>query len=109
MTLSEIESNLKDNLYATNPHGAAEARSILSGYYSTYAGALEAILTTKATAWLKIREACKSDKQADKMWDASSEGIEEMKLRSRLKAMEKMMGSLSGLLRVAEGQSRNQF
>jgi len=58
---------------------------------------------------MEIRKDCKSDKSADRQWDATEMGITEMSCRLRLKRIEKVISALSSLIRVAEGAAKNQF
>lgn len=107
MKISDIEKELATGQIP--PHRLAEIRAELSSYYSYISGVLEEILATKAVRWLEMRKEEKSDKATDKQWDATEEGIKEMKCRLRLKRTEKMIGGVKSLLEVAEGQARNQY
>ena len=83
----------------------------LAGQYQKDSEELSQILTVKAYKWALWRseEGCTSDKQADKKWDATAEGVREMQLRLILKASEKKMSALKSMLRILEGEARNQF
>lgn len=107
MKISDIENEII--VGQVNPNRLAELRAILSGIYSSTSGELEQILEIKATKWLDMRKAMKSDASTDKLWDSLPEGISEMKLRMRLKRIEKMIGGIKSLLEVAMGNARNQF
>lgn len=78
-----------------------------SAEYAHFSEQLGDILETKANLWVGIREETKSDKQADKAWDATPDGIQEMRLRLRLKALEKEMSAISSHLRVLDTEARN--
>jgi hypothetical protein len=92
-------------------HGMAEEVVRLSGEYSTMSEELAAILTMKAIRWSTYRtqEGVKSDKQADKIWDATNEGLREMQLKLILKANEKRQSALKSMLRILEGEARNSY
>lgn len=105
--MKELEQEIQHGSIA--PHRAAEMRVELSGYYSSISGTLEDILIKKPKIWLELRETCKSDTSAEKKWSATEMGLDETLCRLRLKKAEKMMSALSSLLRVAEGQARNQY
>lgn len=106
-----IIENLKEGIYATNPVLASEDHAKLAGEYAWICGQLEDVLKLKASKWNNIRQHAytKSDKQADKIWDATDDGINEMGLRLRMKACEKMLSALKSLIMVAEGQKRNSY
>ena len=95
--------------YTGNPHLCAEDRAKLSGEYSFWTGILEDILTRKPKVWNEMRAKHKSDKACDKEFEATEDGINESVIRLKLKRIEKMMQALGGLLRVAEGEAKNQF
>jgi len=92
-----------------NPHELAENRLTLSGEYSRASEQLESILEKKPAIWSEIRKNVKSDTSADRTWDGTEMGIHEMKLRMKLKRLEKQMSSISTMLRVFEAEARNQF
>lgn len=95
----------------TAPHEMAQEVVDLAGQYQRDSEELSQILTVKAVKWAMWRseDGCTSDKQADKKWDASREGVREMQLRLTLKASEKKMSALKSMLRILEGEARNQF
>ncbi|MDO8094425.1 MAG: hypothetical protein Q6360_13185 [Candidatus Brocadiales bacterium] len=87
----------------------AERRVELSAEYARDSELLEGILEKKAWMWPDIRKGMKSDKSADKQWDASTDGVMEIKLRLRMKASEKKMSAARTLLEVLSGEARNQW
>lgn len=91
------------------PMEIADERVRLAGEYARDSEIMAALLTQKATLWPELRENSKSDKSADKAWDSMPLGIEEMKLRLKMKASEKMMSALKTKLEVLEGEARNQY
>lgn len=107
MTIELIEKELA--VGQIPPHRLAEMRIQLSGMYSTLCGMLEQILEKKALRWMELRKDQTSDKGTDRAWDATPDGITEMKLRMRIKKMEKMMSAIKSLLDVAQGQAYNQY
>lgn len=92
-------------------HAMADEVVRLSSEYSTMSKELAAILTIKAVRWATFRaeEGVKSDKAADKKWEASREGIREMQLKLIMKASEKRQSALKAMLRVLESEARNQM
>ncbi len=81
----------------------------LSSWYATLGEQMENILIFKADRWLDLRKDEKSDKMADRKWDASNEGKEEIRLRSQLKYLEKFISSLKLRLKVKEGESYGKY
>lgn len=92
-------------------HALAEERVRLANEYAGLSDELADILTVKATRWATFRAdpECKSDTAAEKKWDATTEGLREMRLRLKMKAWEKQMSAQSTMLRVMEAESRNQM
>lgn len=91
------------------PRETAEERVRLAGEYARDAELLTDILTKKAELWVMLREGVKSDKSADKAWDSMPLGIEEMRIRLRMKAAEKQMSAMKTLIDVANGEARNSY
>lgn len=80
-----------------------------AGYYARLSEQLEEILSRRPQVWQKLREGTKSDKAADRAYEGTESGIEEMKLRLRLKSLEKQMSASRSMLEVLSGEARNQF
>lgn len=91
----------------TTPHELAEKRVELAAEYSRDSELLSDILTKKAALWMKMREDVGSDRAADKAWDATPLGINEMKLRLKMKASEKEMSAIKTMLDVMSDEARN--
>ena len=88
----------------------AEERVKLANEYAKMAEDLGNILTVKAVKWAIFRADpdCKSDTSAEKRWDATNEGLEEMRLRLKMKAYEKQLSATGTLLRAMEMEWRNR-
>jgi hypothetical protein len=95
--------------YNSNPNLSAEDRARLSGEYSFWTGILEDILIRKPKIWNDMRVKHKSDKACDKEFEATDDGINEVVIRLKLKRIEKLISALSTLIRIAEGNARNQY
>lgn len=91
------------------PREIAERRVELSSEYSQCADDLSDILEIKATAWLSMRENHKSDKATDMAWDATELGIKEMRLRLKMKALEKKLSAARTYLEVMNTEAKNQY
>lgn len=81
----------------------------LSAEYARLSERLADILEKKTHIWLNIRADVKSDTAADRKWDSTEDGIQEMRLRLKLKAMEKEMSAIRSHLEVLQGEARNQY
>ena len=108
-TLLKIESELRAGHLTANPNLCADYRARLSGEYSWVAGQLEQILVTKPSLWNARRKDFKSDAACEKWYASTEDGINEMGLEMKLKRISTLMSGLNGLLRLAEGQAKNQF
>lgn len=105
--IKRITEYLRNNEYISSPHQAAEDQAILAGEYAFIMGQLETILMNKPSIWNKVRIQVKSDKAAERIWESSEEGVNEMGFRLRAKSCEKMMSALKTLVRLAEGETKN--
>lgn len=92
-----------------SPHAIADERVRLAGEYARDTEKMVEILQNKAVLWAQLRANAKSDKAADRAWEALPLGLEEMKLRLMMKASEKMMSALKTKLEVLEGEARNMY
>lgn len=83
----------------------------LSGEYAYTSSKLEKILVDKPARWLTMRsqEGINSDKQADRMWDCTRDGMDEIAFRMQLKSMEKLMSTIKTRLEVSLGEARTQW
>lgn len=102
-----IQSNLRIGYYGNNPHECANDHAILAGEYSWICGQLENVLKTKSGVWNELRKDVKSDTSADRMYDQTENGLNEIGLKLRLKGAEKMLSSLKSLIRNAEMEIKN--
>ena len=107
--LKRIQEGLRAGYYKNNPAKCAEDRAILSGEYAWICGQLEAILMRKPAIWNTLRKDVKSDTAAERAYEMTTDGLNEIGLRLRLKSCEQMMRGLSSLLKLAEGEIHNQF
>ena len=109
--ITRIAKNLINGTYPNNPVMCADDRAILSGEYAFICGQLEIILSRKPVIWNNMRSdpTIKSDTACERKYQQTEDGVNEMGLKLRLKSCEKMMNGLSGLLKIAEGQSKNLY
>ena len=107
MNIEYIEEQLK--IGQVSPHELAQMAGFLASAYSHYYGELGDILGTKPKVWNEIRLKTSSDKGADRQWDATEMGLAETRCRVTIKRSEKLLSSVKSLIKVAEGEARNQF
>jgi len=91
------------------PPQLAEYLIYLAGEYSYWTDEYAQLLVEKPAIWNELRKGLGSDKAAERAYDATERGAKEIKLRMRLKALEKLMSAIKTSLRVKEVESRNQF
>ncbi len=108
MTLKELSLKLKSAEPIT-PGDLSQIRLELSGWFGILADQLQEVLKRKPEKWLEIRKEAKSSAEADKAWEASEDGLQEMKLRWDLKVCEKLMSSIRTRLEVLEKEAQNIF
>lgn len=107
MSIEEIARHLQETEIA--PRDLVHYRSWLGGQYALQNARLTAILTIKPAIWNELRKSVKSDTATERVWEATGQGIEEMKLRAELKSIEKMMSATKSRIEVLEGEARNQY
>lgn len=100
---------IKDLPMQIDPHSLAKRRVEISAEYARDSELLGDILAEKPALWIKIRERMKSDKATDREWDSTSLGIDEMRLRLKMKANEKKLSAAKTMLDVLNAEARNQY
>jgi hypothetical protein len=107
MDLNAITLELRDSQLP--PGKLSEYLVQLAGEYAFISSRLEEILKVKPQVWLKLREESKSDTQADKKWESSQDGLQEIIYKLQLKSIEKQLSSIKTRLHIYEMEARNQF
>lgn len=92
-----------------SPHELAEQRLELSAEYGRYSEELEIVLLEKPRTWRTLRGTVKSDTAADRLWEETDQGRDEIRLRLRMKALDKKFSAIKTMLDVYQGEARNQF
>ena len=105
--ITRVAKSLREGAYIASPHQCAEDKAILAGEFAWVMSQLENVLQKKPSVWGTIRLQTKSDTSAEKVWQASEDGINEIGLRLRAKSIEKMMSALGTLVSLAERESKN--
>lgn len=108
MTIETIAEDLqRDSQLA--PQALSNARSWLAGEYAFINGRLGEILGQKPSAWNSIRKEVNSDTAAERLWQQTQMGKDEMIYRLKLKSIEKLMSALKTKLEILQGEARNQY
>jgi len=105
LSIEYIETEMAN--VSLSPGHLSDFRVYPAALASQNTGRLQDILALKPAAWLAIREHKKSDRSADREWDATAKGVEEMRLRYLLKRIDLLNSALSTKLRVLELEARN--
>ena len=109
MNLEETINRIREE--TVPPGELADMKLQLAAEYSHISGKLEQILRIKPDVWMEIRkrEDVGSDKGADRIWEATEAGKDEMTYRLQLKKIEKVMSAIGTRLKIYEQESRNNF
>lgn len=93
--------------YNLNPHEAGLARALLGGEYAFWNARYAEILVRRPQIWGEIRKKHQSDKAADREYESTTDGMDEVGVRLTLKSIEKLMQGLGTLLKLSEMESKN--
>ena len=110
MSITDIVKKIRKEEVIT-PGDLANYRLRLAAEYSFLSEQLREILKKKPEIWIEIRqrEEVNSDKIADRIWETTKLGKDEMSLRLELKSIDKLMSSINSRLRTYENESRNNY
>lgn len=92
-----------------NPHSLANEQYEMSVRFAELSEELGALESKKAVAWLEARKECKTDREADRLIDASTEGQRATELRFLLKGIASKLSSAKALLRQLTEEARNLY
>ena len=92
-----------------SPPQLAEHLLGLASDYSRLSDELAEVLTAKPMKWIELRAVASSDTQAERAWSATEDGVKEVVLRLKVKALEKVMSAIKTRLRVLEGEANNLY
>ncbi len=107
MDIVALAKELQTRVYS--PPELAKLKMEVAGEYGFICSLLEKTLYQKAVQWGKLRATVKTNAEADRLWEASQDGINEMGYKLRLKAMERILSAISTTLRTAEVEKNNQW
>lgn len=105
MEIVEDIKAIELRLETATPHELVEMKRTLSAVYSRMSQMLMVVLRRKPIVWNELRRTAKSDTAAERMWESTAEGLDEMEIRQWLKIIEKHISSINSSLRVAEGEA----
>ena len=91
------------------PKELAEERMQLAYDHARLGERLVEIKKLKAKGWIEIRELCKSTAEADRKWDATDLGIEEMEIRAKMKSKEIRMSAIKTHIDVLNMEAFNHY
>lgn len=109
MTYDEATTKLQDpNL---TPRELSDLHLWMSGEYGRISGELARIKTEKPGRWLTMRsqEGIQSDKQADRLWDMTKDGMTEIEYSLKAKALEKCMSAIKSRLTMMNNEAFNMY
>lgn len=104
--VKEIEANKE------NPGALSEIGVQLSADYMACADAIIPIKLKKAVEWTKIKrseEKPLSDTLTEMLWMQTQDGQDEIKLKYRMKSLEKALASIKGHIYIKNQESYNQY
>lgn len=107
MNPQTIEQRMRDN--TLSPHEMAEARTILSGEMSFLTGKLMGVLSEKPFYFIKHRQSYSSDTACERAWEATEQGLEELRLKMTIKSYERMMSALKTSLEIHSMEARSML
>ena len=108
LTTEQIASHLQGDEFII-PGKLSSYRSWLAAESYFLNQKIISILMVKPEKWLIIRENKKSDTAAEREWQSSKEGIEEMILSRKIKSIDKLMSAIKTRIDILLGESKNQF
>lgn len=109
-TLKNYVKQIEDN--KENPGALSEIAVQLSADYMACADAIIPIKLKKATEWTKIKrseEKPLSDTLTEMLWMQTQDGQDEIKLKYRMKSLEKTIASIKSHIYIKNQEAHNQF
>ena len=91
------------------PHKISDERLKIAYDFAKLGERLVEIKKFKAIQWLELRKFVKSDAQAEREWELTELGIEEMEIKAKMKAKQMKSSALRTHLEVLKDESHNQY
>ena len=104
--MQEIIEQLENN---PSPHDLADMKLKLAGIYHWESEKLKEIMEVRPSIWLELRKNTKSDTSADRMWQGTPKGIQETKLKIKIKQIDKLTSAINSMLKIAEGEAQKLY
>lgn len=110
MSIPELIEKIRNEEVIT-PGDLANFKLRLAAEYSFQSQRLTRILRLKADAWMEIRqrEEITSDKIADRIWESTEVGKEEIEVKLYLKSLDKLLSSINARLRIYSDEVRHTY
>jgi len=90
-------------------YNKALERTRLTDKFAELTNELIAVKKRKALEWLKIRTTAKTNAEADRLWEATEDGLKEMEIELVLKAMSKSISSVRLEADAIMGEAKGQW
>ena len=107
ISLEEIARDLQSGFFSLQD--LSEKRSWLAGEYFYLNAQLAEILKVKPAKWNELRREAKSDASAERIWQATLDGLKEVELRLTLKSIEKMLSSIRTQIEIQLSELKMQI
>lgn len=108
LSISKIADKMKE-IDTVAPADLSRWRMWLGGEYGTLNTRLNELEAVYPERWNMARESVNSDKQADRLLDATDYGKEMSELKRTIKTIEKMMSAIKSSLDRLNFEARNQY
>lgn len=92
-----------------NPGELSEQLVAQAEEYSRISSKLADVLRVKPGVWALLRDSVNSDTAAERAWQRTEEGIQEMECQVRRKALEKTMSALRTRIKVLSDEAHNLY
>lgn len=92
-----------------SPLELADYRMKLAGLYAWNNGQLSEILLRKPAKWNELRREQKSDTACERVFQATPDGLEEVRLRLQQKSIERLMSALKTRLDLVQGEALGTY
>lgn len=104
-----ILADIKNGTRTFTPEQVDSYSILLCTWYEKYSEELAEIEISMPAEWLKLKQDCKTNREADLRYDMSDNGKRRIKLKYTLKATEKLISALRDRLRRLNNESFSQY
>lgn len=103
-----IGINMK-NLTEMTPSELAQHRLEIADYYSKAGERKVELMRLRALYYESFREDVKSDAALERKWEMTSEGLELMEIREKMKSLEHKLSAIRTLLEVKNNEAKYSY